>query len=191
MNHPYYNDIQVKFSKKKILAHQQAAITGHVSCLRDQAVSVSVVMGIVSLALIMIAWLAEDEPTVRIILTAISVAFFMIPLCPATIYWVEKKKYAFILDIESPKTQPGQMRCVQVKLWISRGKSGIGVIGVWLVSDTGEKYLYIYPHKCLDKVILTLFPENKVRKQIKAIFTGQFVRFSCYEGTNIIQGFTE
>ena len=29
------------------------------------------------------------------------------------------------------------------------------------------------------------------RKQIKVTFTGRFVRFSCYEGTNIIQGFIE
>ena len=32
---------------------------------------------------------------------------------------------------------------------------------------------------------------NTVRKQIKATFLNRFIRFSCYEGTNIIQGFIE
>ena len=88
-------------------------------------------------------------------------------------------------------TEPKQMRCAKVKLWIHRGKACIAVVGVWLFSDTGEKYLYIYPQKCHDRVLLTLFPENKVRRQIKAIFRNRFIRFSCYEGTNVIQCFVE
>ena len=192
MNHPYYNDIHEKFGKKKILAHQQEAIQRHVACLKEQAVIVGVIMGICSLALILIAWTAEEELTTRFVLTAIGLALLLIPLCPAAIYWSEKKKYAYILNIRTPKTEPKQMRCAKVKIWSSRGKFHVGIMGIWLVSDTGETYLYIYPRACRDETyLLGFFADNTVRKQIKATFRNRFIRFSCYAGTNIIQGFIE
>ena len=191
MNHPYYKDIHEKFGKKKILAYQQDSIRGQVSYWKEQAIILSVALGIASLALLICTWLTEDDRKVCLLVSAICAGVLLVPLCPAVMFWTQKKKYAYILGIESPKTEPKQMHCTKVKLWIKGGKDGVGVVGVWLFSDTGDKYLYIYPHKCHDRVMLTLFPENKVRKQIKATFTGRFVRFSCYEGTNVIQGFSE
>ena len=192
MNHPYHNDIHDKFNNRKILAHQQDAIQKHVACLKEQAVIVGVIMGICALALILVAWSAEEALTTRLILTAIGMALLLIPLIPATIYWSEKKKYAYILNIETPKTEPKQMRCAKVKLWSSRGNFYVDIMGVWLVSDTGETYLYLYPRPCRDETyLLGFFADNTVRKQIKATFRNCFIRFSCYEGTNIIQGFME
>ena len=192
MNHPYHNDVQEKFSKKKILRHQQEAIQRHVASLKEQAVIVGVIMGICSLVLILVAWSAEGNLTTRLILTAIGIALLLVPLCPAAIYWSGKKKYAYILNIETPKTEPKQMRCAKVKIWASRGKFYVDIMGVWLVSETGETYLYLYPRTCRDETyLLGFFADNTVRKQIKATFLNHFVRFSCYEDTNIIQGFTE
>ena len=192
MNHPYHNDVQEKFSKKKILSHQQEAIQRHVASLKEQAVIVGVIMGICSLVLILVAWSAEGNLTTRLILTAIGIALLLVPLCPAAIYWSGKKKYAYILNIETPKTEPKQMRCAKVKIWASRGKFYVDIMGVWLVSETGETYLYLYPRTCRDETyLLGFFADNTVRKQIKATFLNHFVRFSCYEDTNIIQGFTE
>ncbi len=191
MNHPYYNDIHEKFGKKKILANQQDSIKRQVSYWKDLAAILGVAFGIIALALIVTVWLTEDDLMTRLIITAIGAVILLVPLCPAIVYWIKKKQYAYIMDIESPKTKPKHMHCAMVKLWISRGKDGIGIVGVWLFSDTGEKYLYIYPHKCHDRVFLTLFPENKVRQQIKTTFRNRFIRFSCYEGTNIIQSFIE
>ena len=192
MNHPYYNNIHEKFGKKKILAHQQDAIQKHVACLKEQAVIVGVIMGICSLVLILVAWSAEGNLTTRLILTAIGIALLLIPLCPAAIYWSGKKKYAYILNIETPKTEPKQMRCAKVKIWSSREKFYVDIMGVWLFSDTGETYLYLYPRPCRDETyLLGFFADNTVRKQIKATYTGRFVRFSCYEGTNVIQCFDE
>lgn len=191
MNHPYYNNIEEKFGKKKILAKQQGYIKGQVDSWKEQAIILSVALGIMALALIVTIWLTEDDLMTRLLITAIGAAVLLVPLCPAVIYWIQKKKYAYILNIETPKTEPRHMHCAMVKLWISRGRDGIGIVGVWLFSDTGEKYLYIYPHKCRERVILTLFSENKVRKQIKTTFSGRFIRFSCYEGTNVIQCFVE
>ena len=192
MNHPYHNDIHDKFNNRKILAHQQDAIQKHVACLKEQAVIVGVIMGICALALILVAWSAEEALTTRLVLTAIGMALLLIPLIPAAIYWSEKKKYAYILNIETPKTEPKQMRCAKVKLWSSRGNFYVDIMGVWLVSDTGETYLYLYPRPCRDETyLLGFFADNTVRKQIKATFRNRFIRFSCYEGTNIIQGFIE
>lgn len=191
MNHPYYRDLHEKFGKKKILAYQQDSIKGQVAYWKDQAIILSVALGIVSLALLISIWLTEDDLKVCLLVSAVCVGILLVPLCPAVIYWIQKKKYAYVMAIASPKTEPKQMHCVRVKLWIRRAKDGVGIVGVWLFSDTGEKYLYIYPHKCHDRVILTLFPENKVRKQIKASFLHRYIRFSCYEGTNIIHSFVE
>ena len=191
MNHPYYNNIEGKFGKKKILAKQQDAMQRHMAYLKEQAVIAGGIGGICSLILILVAWSAEGDLTTRLLLTAIGIAFLLCSLCPAVIYWSGKNKYAYILDIRTPMTEPKQMRCAKVKLWIQRDKAYIAVVGVWLFSDTGEKYLYIYPQKCHDRVLLTLFPENKVRRQIKATFRNRFIRFSCYEGTNVIQCFVE
>ena len=192
MNHPYHNDIHEKFSKKKILDHQQEAIQRHLADLKEQAVIVGVIMGICSLALILVAWSAEEELTTRLILTAIGITLLLIPLIPAALYWRGKKKYAYILIIETPKTQPKQMQCAKVKLWSYRGKFYVDIMGVWLISDTGETYLYLYPRPCRDKVhLLGFFADNTVRKQIKATFDNRFIRFSCYEGTNLIHKFEE
>lgn len=65
MNHPYHNDIQKKFSKKKILSHQQAAVQRHIAYLKDQAVIVGAIMGICSLVLILVAWSPCSAPLVR------------------------------------------------------------------------------------------------------------------------------
>ena len=121
MNHPYYRDLHEKFGQKKILANQQDAIQRHLACLREQAVIVGVVMGIVSIALILVAWSAESDLTTRLILTAIGIAFLLVPLCPAAIYWRGKKKYAYTMDIASPNTLPNRMRCVKVKIWLPVG----------------------------------------------------------------------
>ena len=192
MNHPYHNDIQEKFSKKKILAHQQEAIQRHVDYLKEQAVIVGVIMGICSFALILVAWLAEEDLTTRLILTAIYIGLLLIPLCPAAIYWSGKKKYAYIFNIGAPKAEAKQIQCAKVKLWSCRGKFCVDIMGVWLFSDTGEKYLYIYPRPCRDKkYLLGFFADNSVRKQIKATFLNRFIRFSCYEGTDLIYKFEE
>ncbi len=192
MNHPYHNDIHEKFNKRKILAHQQDAIQKHVAYLKEQAVIVGVIMGICSLAHILIAWLAEETLTTRLVLTAIGIGLLLIPLIPAAIYWHGKKKYAYILNIETPKTEAKQMQCAKVKLWSYREKFCVDIMGVWLISDSGETYLYLYPRTCRDKTyFLGFFADNTVRKQIQATYTGRFVRFSCYEGTNVIQCFDE
>lgn len=191
MNHPYYKNLHEKFGKKKILAYQQDSIKGQVSYWKDQAIILSVALGIASLALLVCIWLTEDNLKVCFLVSAACVGILLVPLCPAIMYWIQKKKYSYIWGIESPKIEPKQMHCTKVKLWIRRAKDGVGVVGVWLFSESGDKYLYIYPHKCHDRVILTLFPENKVRKQIIATFHNRYIRFSCYEGTNIIQSFVE
>ena len=192
MNHPYHNNIHEQFGKKKILAKQQEAIQRHLAYLKEQAVIVGVIMGICSLVLILVAWSAEEALTTRLILTAIGIALLLLPLCPAAIYWNGKKKYAYILNIETPKTEPKQMRCAKVKIWSSRGKFYVDIMGVWLFSDTGETYLYLYPRPCRDEVyLLGCFADNTVRKQIKATYTGRFLRFSYYEGTNLIYKFEE
>ncbi len=191
MNHPYYPNPQEKFSKKKILANQQGYIKGQVDSWKEQAIILSVALGIMALALIVTIWLTEDDLMTRLLITAIGAAILLVPLCPAVIYWIQKKKYAYIIDLESPKTLPTHMRCVKVKLWVFRGKYAIGITGVWLFSETGEKFLYIYPQNCRDKKALTIFPDNAVRKQIKATFQNRFLRFWYYEGTDLIYKFEE
>ena len=192
MNHPYHDDISQKFSRKQILSHQQKAIQRHVAYLKEQAVIVSIIMGFCALVLILVVWSAEGDLTTRLIAAAIGIALLLIPLWPAAIYWSGKKKYAYIQNIQSLHIEPKQMQCAKVKIWASREKFCVDIMGVWLVSESGESYLYLYPRPCRDETyLLGIFADNTVRKQIKSTFHNRYIRFSCYEGTNIIQGFIE
>lgn len=190
MNHPYFPNLQKKFNKKKILNHQQVSIQSYLSYLKQNAVIVSVV--VVGLCLTLMLIVSQTGKSTDFLIGSISsVVFLFLPLGAVVIYWVKKKKYAYISGIKSTQTEAKQMQCAKVKLWVLWGKSEIGIMGVWLFSDTGEKYLYIYPHTCKDKKLLTLFPDSTVRQKIKATFENQYIRFFCYQGTDIIQGFVE
>ena len=190
MNHPYFPDLHQKFNKKKILASQQGYMQGYLSQIKETAIVISVALGFVFLGSLVV-WLKNGDLTEFLFLTALSAAIQLLPLCYAIFYWREKRKYSYILHIESPKTEPMQMQCAKVKLWVIREKFSIDIMAVWLFSSNGEKYLYIYPRGCRDKKVLTIFPESRVRNQIKSTFRNRFIRFSCYEGTNIIQSFVE
>lgn len=190
MNHPYFPDPHQKFNKKKILASQQGYMQGYLSQIKETSIVISVVFGFFFLGSLAV-WLKNGDLTEFLVLSAVSAALQLFPLCNAIFYWIENRKYSYILHIESPKTESKQMQCAKVKLWTIRGKFSIDIMAVWLFSSTGEKYLYIYPRGCRDKKVLTLFPESRIRNQIRSTFQNRFIRFSCYEGTNIIQSFVE
>ncbi len=190
MNHPYYPNPQEKFSKKKILANQQSYIKGYLSNLKSQAIIVGVVIGILILFSLLIVLLDRDSQT-SLVMAVFSAFCLLLAACATAIYLIQKRKYGYILRVPSPKTLPTHMHCAKVKIWVFRGKYAIDIMGVWLFSDTGEKYLYIYPQNCRDKKTLTIFPDNTVRKQIKTTFQNRFLRFWYYEGTDLIYKFEE
>ncbi len=190
VNHPYYPNPQEKFCKKKILSNQQGYIAGYLYNLKNQAVIMGVLMSILILVSLLIVLLDRNGQTL-LAMAVFSAFCLLLVACAVVIYLIKKRKYGYILGVRSPQTLPTHMRCVKVKLWVFRGKYAIDIMGVWLFSDTGEKYLYIYPQNCRDKKALTIFPDNAVRKQIKATFQDRFLRFWYYEGTDLIYKFEE
>ncbi len=187
MNHPYNSDRLQRVHKKKILAMQQAVIRGYLSDLKENALVMGVGLGVMYLGLLLVLILDGESPKIMILVEIP----LLVPLSYIGFYLWKKKHYEYILRIGVPQTVTKQMNCTRVKLWVIHAKDGIGIIGVWLYADTDEKYLYIYPLHCRDKKHYTLFPESKVRNEIKAIFLNHSFRFSCYENTDIIHGFVQ
>ena len=88
MNHPYYPNPQEKFSKKKILANQQGYIKGYLSNLKNQAVIVGVLMGILILFSLLIVLLDRDGQT-SLIMAVFSAFCLLLVACAAAIYLIK------------------------------------------------------------------------------------------------------